>query len=62
MKKVCVFMLCASVSFSVVVISCGVYEKAVSVAYALRTTADYQWFLMSLSKPSEQKLINQREI
>ena len=57
MKKICVFMLCASVSFSVVVLSCAAYEKAVSVAYAFRVAADYQLFLMSkMSSPAGKKV------
>jgi hypothetical protein len=56
MKRICVFMLCASVSFSVVVISCATYEKMLSVAYALRVSADYQMFLMGLVAPTGTKV------
>jgi hypothetical protein len=60
MKMVCVFMLCASVSFSVIVLSCAAYEKTVSMAYALRTSADYQMFLMFQSP--EKKVVEKESV
>jgi hypothetical protein len=50
-------MLCASVSFSVVVISCAKYEKIISDAYSKRVQADYIWLMMfSGEKQGEPKV------
>jgi hypothetical protein len=53
-------MLCASVSFSVVIHSCAAYEKALSVAYALRASSDYQMFLMFGSP--EKKVVEKESV
>jgi hypothetical protein len=51
-------MLCASVSFSVVIHSCAAYEKALSTAYVLRVAADFQMFMMF---PSPEKKVEREE-
>lgn len=54
MKKICVFMLCASVSFSVVVISCAMYEEIISDAYSKRIEADYIWLMMHSAQDQDK--------
>jgi hypothetical protein len=62
MKKICVFMLCLSVSFSVVVISIAMYEKIVAVAYGVRAQADYQLFIMAMSMQDDATTMGMNEV
>ena len=54
MRKLCLFMVCAAVSFCAVVLSAGTYERLLAGAYSKRVNADFLVYIMA-SKTSEVK-------